>query len=161
MKYFTITPTLDIACEWKKTSTAFKHTATIVRNGSEHGTSVKICYQNRTWERYEFESVLEKLLATAKDLTNIEKTLFQEKITKQFRNDDVKETSSMFGTIAMVAQMGALLAGDTQKQKNDWKTQMIKAGLGNQGLIMPKNWDTLDEDVKEEKLNKIIEELKK
>lgn len=59
-------------------------------------------------------------------------------------------------TVAMVAKMGDLLGGNTQKEKNDWKLRMIKAGLEGQGLIMPDDWDSLTEDQKEERLNGII-----
>jgi len=36
---------------------------------------------------------------------------------------------------------------------------MIKAGLENKGLSIPEDWDTLTEDTKERRLNKITEVL--
>jgi hypothetical protein len=55
----------------------------------------------------------------------------------------------------MVAKMGELLC-DNQKDKNDWKARMLKAGLGNSGLEMPEDWDTLDEDTKQARLDGVI-----
>jgi hypothetical protein len=38
---------------------------------------------------------------------------------------------------------------------------MIKAGLGNKGLEMPEDWDSLSEDEKEKRLNNVIAHMKK
>jgi len=50
--------------------------------------------------------------------------------------------------------------GKTQKESNDWKARMLKAGLENKGLIMPEDWDTLSENDKEARLNAVINCLK-
>lgn len=50
-----------IICERKKTRNGFKHEATLLHNNTTLD-STKICYLNRTWERYEFESVINKIL---------------------------------------------------------------------------------------------------
>ena len=63
----------------------------------------------------------------------------------------------MIKTTGIVAALGDLLGGDSKKDKNDWKARMIKAGLGDKGLIMPDDWDSLSEDEKETRLNKVIE----
>lgn len=63
-------------------------------------------------------------------------------------------------TIAMVAKLGDIF-GETQKQKNDWKARMLKAGLENSGLIIPDDWDQLDEDTKQARLDGAIGELAK
>ena len=39
----------------------FKHVATLHRNGFEI-SKTKICYLNRTWERFGYESVLQKMV---------------------------------------------------------------------------------------------------
>jgi uncharacterized membrane protein YheB (UPF0754 family) len=62
MRIFTINDRLSVVCQSLPTRTAFKHVATLMINGSETAVTTKICYQNRTWERFTFESVLEKLL---------------------------------------------------------------------------------------------------
>lgn len=61
MRIFKINEEYQVVCEWVKTRTAFKHTANLIRNGREVDET-KICYLNRTWERFEYESVLVKIL---------------------------------------------------------------------------------------------------
>lgn len=62
-------------------------------------------------------------------------------------------------TISMVAKMGEVLADNNLKAKNDWKARMLKAGLENQGLIMPDDWDELSEEEKSRRLDGAISEL--
>src|SRR3990167_6605642 len=67
MQSFRINEHLEAVCEWKKTRNGFKHTATLLLNGIEQ-KEVKVCYLNRTWERYTYESVLYKLMEKSKDI---------------------------------------------------------------------------------------------
>lgn len=64
----------------------------------------------------------------------------------------------LFSSIAAICKLGEVLCSG-QKETNDWKTRMIKAGLGNRGLEIPDDWDTLSEDEKETRLNNVIKEL--
>ena len=66
---------------------------------------------------------------------------------------------SSLKSIGLVMAFGDIF-GQTQKEKNDWKARMLKAGLENKGLIMPEDWDTLSEDAKEVRLNKVIKEFR-
>ena len=50
----------SIVCEFGKTRNGFKHTATVVVNGDCTLGSTKICYLNRTWECYTYQSVAMK-----------------------------------------------------------------------------------------------------
>ena len=155
MRIFKITDKIDVVCEWKKTRTAFKHTATLFLNGNEQ-ENVKICYLNRTWEQYEFESVLNKLLGVKKSsLSDGEKKIFKAYIENY---DRVKDDLKPLKGIAMIAKMGELF-GTTQKEKNDWKARMLKTGLEGKGLIMPDDWDALDEVTKQARLDGAIKEL--
>lgn len=50
-----------VSCNWKDTRNGFKHEAKILKNGYiDYET--KICYLNRTWERFEYESILLKII---------------------------------------------------------------------------------------------------
>lgn len=150
IKTFQIDKNIEVVCEAKRTRNGFKHTATLLLNGIERD-SAKCCYLNRTWERYEFESVLEKLADKATILSESERKKFR-RLIKNYKED------SGLGSIAMVAKMGDIF-GKTQKEKNDWKARMLKAGLENKGLIMPDDWDQLNEKTKQTRLDKVIEEL--
>jgi hypothetical protein len=147
MKIFQVNEHISFVCDWAKTRSGFKHVATFVRDGREQA-KVKICYYNRTWESYEYQSVLQKLAGQI-HLTEEEHRLVDSYI-KNYKEDD-----SFFNTIGLVASLGSILC-DTKKEQNDWKTRMIKAGLGNMGLDIPADWDTLTEEEKEKRLNSVI-----
>lgn len=61
MRIFKINDSLQVVCDSVKTRNGFKHTAQLMLNGRELFEGVKCNYLNRTWERYEYESVLAKL----------------------------------------------------------------------------------------------------
>jgi len=115
--------------------------------------SKKITYYNRTWERFTYESILE-CLAGSKSLTEKQSKKFKKYIVN-YGNADLKRVNSEFKTIATIAKMGEFFADD-QKGKNDWKTRMLRAGLGDKGLEFPEDWDTLSEAEKETRLNRLI-----
>ena len=150
MKKFEINNEYDAVCEWKKTRNGFKHEATLLKNGVEVET-VKECYLNRTWESYEYETVLRKLLRK----TNI----LSEEETKKFlengRKLEAERVNNMFGTIKAVAMIGEVMS-ETKKDANDWKKRMISAGLGD-SISFPADWDTLSEEEKEKRMNKALE----
>ena len=72
MKIFNITNNIKIICDSVITKNGFKHIATLFINNNENGfkqimkiDKTKICYLNRTWESYQYESVFNKLLNIA------------------------------------------------------------------------------------------------
>lgn len=152
MKVFRVNKEIEIICDWKKTNYGFKHEARLMINGQEHERA-KCCYYNRTWESFEYESVLQDLLNKTNLVTKRQKTIFM----KRERGEYKKAIDSQFKMIGAIAKLGNVLC-DTQKDKNDWKTRMIKAGLG-EGLIMPDDWNTLSEDDKETRLNNVLKEI--
>lgn len=61
MRIFTLSKEYSVVCNSKDTRNGFKHEATLHKNGfSIYQT--KICYLNRTWEAYEYESILHKVI---------------------------------------------------------------------------------------------------
>lgn len=160
MKIFKINDKVQIVCEWKKTRIAFKHVSTLIVNGREVD-STKICYQNRTWEQYEFQSVIHKLLEKTNVITKEEKELARKKFdgTDGYDGEGCRGDLAGLKSVAIVAALGDIF-GKTQKESNDWKARMLKAGLGDKGLSMPDDWDALDEATKEARLNGAIAQLK-
>jgi hypothetical protein len=61
MKMFKLTNGDYIVCESKSTRNGFKHVANLLRGGYSIAET-KICYLNRTWESFEYESVINKLI---------------------------------------------------------------------------------------------------
>ncbi len=146
---FKITKNLTAECETYQTRYSWGHKAWLYRDGQEIGYRKKI-YYNRTWESYEFESILENLLADARGLTKYETLAFK----KAIKNGGKHDCDSL-KVIANIAKLGDLF-GTTPTEKNDFKTRILKAGLENKGLIIPEDWDSLDEETKEARLNGAI-----
>jgi hypothetical protein len=153
---FPISDNVSIVCEHSKRG--FTHIATLYVNG-EPVDSARINYQNRTYESYEFQSVMGKLVDGTKALTDAQKKMALGYIDKDMEKYEEGRVASQFRTIGAVAMLGEVM-GQTRKEKNDWKERMLKAGLGGKGLEMPDDWNTLDEKTKEERLNKVIALMK-
>lgn len=152
-KMFDINRSIRVVAVSEKTRNGFRHVATLFVNGREVD-SAKVSYQNRTWESYEFETVLRRLLEKTTALNDKGKAAF-----KAFIDKDQTDWSG-FQQTARVAALGEVL-GRSQKEKNDWKARMLKAGLGSSGLEMPEDWETLTEDEKERRLNNVLAELRR
>lgn len=150
MTKFKINDELEIVCEWGKTRNGFKHTATLLRNGRDID-SAKCNYLNRTWESFEYQTVMQELLDKTNELTEAEKKEFMANALKKTQ----EEIDKQFGLIGSIAKLGEILGKD-QKESNDWKARMLKAGLENKGLIMPEDWDGLSEDEKSRRLDGVI-----
>lgn len=57
----------------------------------------------------------------------------------------------------MAVKVGEIVT-DNLKDLNAWRVRMLKAGLGEL-LILPDDWDSLSEEVKDERLRKAIKAL--
>jgi len=150
MKSFRLNNRMQIIAKSEKTRTGFRHRATLLVDGREVNEATEH-YQNRTWESYEFETAINKLIDKTSQISPEVKQKFKDKIAGRSH----EESESMFGTIGMVAKIGDVLA-KTKVEKNIWKKRMLKAGLGKKGLDFPAGWDKLPEEVKQTRLNKVI-----
>lgn len=61
MRSFTLNKDYQVVCESEATRSGFRHVATLLHHGNEC-EKTKICYLNRTWESFEFESVLLRII---------------------------------------------------------------------------------------------------
>lgn len=150
MQTFKLDDNYQIVCEFQSTRSGFRHVAILLSGGNEVFRT-KVTYQNRTWESYEFQTVMRKLVDSYFQGASKEK--YANLIDNNFRIDEEKKVNERFGTVAGIAMMGEIF-GNTKKEKNDWKARMLKAGLP--GLDIPEDWDTLSEDEKEKRLNNVI-----
>lgn len=151
-KVFRIDDRTEVRCYWIKTRYGFKHEAKLFRDGMECGFA-KVCYYNRTWESFEYETVISGLLGKSALFTTEEKA----EIMARFQRGEHEAINRQFGMISALAQMGDILTDD-KKEQNDWKERMIKAGLGD-GLIMPDDWGTLSEEERGKRLDGIVAHL--
>jgi hypothetical protein len=148
-KIFQVNESIDILCRWIKTSYGFKHEAEYRIGGFTRGTT-KACYYNRTWESYEYQRVIKDALRKFSGFSEDQ----QKRIDAAFQHNATEELNKTFGMISTIASLGNILC-DSLKEKNDWKARMLKAGIG--GLDIPADWDTLSEEEKETRLNRVIE----
>jgi hypothetical protein len=63
----------EVVCEAQNTRTGFRHVAVLLRNGIEIDRT-KCTYQNRTWESFQFQSVLHKIIG--RNFDGAEKEIF-------------------------------------------------------------------------------------
>lgn len=154
MQTFNISDDITVVCQYHNTRNGFKHTATLMRDGRDAG-EVKCTYLNRTWEAYEFDSVLQKL-ADSKLVSADEGTLIREFV----KNRGSDRGTDALKTTGAVMALGDLF-GQSPAEKNDWKLRMLKAGVPDGALIMPDDWDTLPEDEKSRRLDAISAEFTK
>ena len=160
MQLFNIGGDFAIACDWKKTRSGFRHEATLLQNGREVDYA-KVCYTNRTWEAYEYQSVMHKLIENTGCLTDEEKKNAISILdgSDGYSGAGNERALAPLKAIGMIAALGSVL-GEDQNGANDWKARMLRAGLGDAGLSMPDDWDTLSEDEKQRRLDGAIAQLK-
>lgn len=147
---FSITPFISAVCRTQDTRYGFRHLCTLSVTGMEVGRS-KSCYYNRTWEAFEYQTVIRQAIeGSSLSKTDSETAL---KWCESYRPGN-----PFLGSVAAVAALGSILGG-TQKEANDWKSRMLKAGLSNSGLEMPDDWASLSEDEKQKRLDGAISVL--
>jgi len=146
MKIFQLDKRYSIVCRSENTRSGFRHLATLMEEGDEVDDA-KCCYQNRTWESYTFQSVIHKILR--QNFEDEQLAHYIDVCAGKAKDDFDRE----FGMIGAIAQMGEVLCSE-EKEKNDWKARMLKAGLP--GLELPEDWGALSEDEKAARLDKVI-----
>jgi len=160
-KWFEVDQNISIQCMTQNTSYGFRHVATLYltsgtgANYKNERISDKACYYNRTWESFQYESILSSVIGKAFETGAITKD--QKATCDQYikNGDRVEDDLKPLKTIAIVATLGSLFS-DSQKTANDWKTRILRAGLSNKGLSIPEDWDTLTEDEKTKRLDGAI-----
>ena len=150
-KTFPLKNGYEIIAHWEKTRNGFRHIVVLMKDGDEVDRA-KATYLNRTWERFDYESAIHKLLGQNPELMNEQQ---RKDYLDALSNKNIEKINKEFGMIGAIASLGDVL-GKNQKERIDWKARMIKAGLGS-GIEMPEDWDTLSEGEKETRLNKVIE----
>jgi hypothetical protein len=152
VKTFEVNDVIRIDCLSERTRSGFRHLATLYYGGSVLAKA-KVCYQNRTWEAYEFQSVLEEVARkTSKQLSDAENRLLAAYIA-----EDHTDWGGL-RVIAAAAKMGEIFA-ETTADQNVWKARMLKAGLGD-AIDLPTDWETLSEEEKQRRLDGAISVLR-
>lgn len=152
---FTITDNITIEAQYYETRYSWGHKAWLFIDGREVAYQ-KRTYYNRTWEAYQYQSVCQDVVEKArkdKYLKDIEAEACQNWLK------DYTPSSSPLKSVAMVAMLGDVF-GSNQKEANDWKERMLRAGLPEGAISMPDDWDTLSDDEKQKRLDGAIQAIK-
>lgn len=80
---FKLNDSVEILCESQDTRSGFRHLATLFVNGYERDKT-KVCYINRTWEKFTFETVIHKLLEQTDELTDAQKDAFKTQLNDKY-----------------------------------------------------------------------------
>jgi hypothetical protein len=148
MKEFRLNKQFKILCKFEKTRSGFKHVAVVMQNGCSV-RKTKCCYLNRTWESYEYESVIHQAINLHFDKKTAARYI--KAIDKKVRGIEEKR----FDPVKMVCAMGEIL-NTTPEDKNNWKKRM----LGTiPGIEFPEGFDELPEEEKQRRLNGALEVL--
>lgn len=147
MKKFKVNDRIEIGCEYKKSRNGFRHIATLYTDGKVADKTSE-SYLNRTWESYEYQTVMQKLIKKTDALTEDER-----KIAMDFVENYKETDKGILGMAAMVAKMGEVFA-DTDEEKNTWKKRMLGTVPG---IDFPEDWDTLSEEEKKRRLDGAID----
>ena len=142
MTIFQLDKQYAVVCNWKKTRNGFKHTATLIRNGSEI-SETKVCYLNRTWETYEYESVIAKLLD--KHFTGEQKEQYLAAAKARGLGKVEEAFKSVKALVALAEVFGA-----TTKERNILKKRALAAVPG---IEFPEDFDQLPEDEQAQRLD--------
>lgn len=147
-KTFVVDDVYSFECKWQNTSYGFRHFASLLQNGCVVSTG-KCCYYNRTWERYEYQSVIYDAISKSylpdevKDMLN--------EWTKEGKNA-VKEEMDALKMVGMIAKLGELFGSSTE-EANSWKKRMLNTV---NGIQFPDDFDSLSEEEKQKRLDNAI-----
>ena len=146
-KTFTLDNGAVVECGWQNTNYGFRHLAVLRQYPLR--VEAKACYYNRTWESYEYASVVHSAIRKAFPK---EADALITKVDDQARG----RINDQFGMIAGIAKLGEILC-EKPEEKNDWKKRMRTAGMP--GIDFPEGFDALSEDEKQRRLDGVINSL--
>jgi hypothetical protein len=148
MDFFKLNSEYYVQCRSENTRYGFRHLAELHR-GASVVAHAKCCYYNRTWESYEYQSVINQLLSS----------YFTPPVSKRYiKKLDAKahaDCDRRFGTIAAVAKIGALLC-EKPEEKNNFQKRILDT---IPGIDFPDDFDALPEDEKQKRLAGAINTL--
>jgi hypothetical protein len=152
MTTFKVNDQLSIECKCNNTRNGFCHRATL--HGWKEDLSTYVSYLNRTWESYDYETVLRQLLTKMekKKIVTHDQSL---NLIVAWGKDPNLNGMGALKSLGMAMAMGEILAGDKKEDKIAWKKRMAKAG----GLDVPEDFDDLPIEEKERRLNGVQDML--
>lgn len=100
-------------------------------------------------------------MTTSKHVNHVAAELGLRKVDGEAPKQEEREQdngASLLRSVVAVASLAAVFTG-SQKESNDWKLRMMKAGLETRGLSIPENWDQLSEEEKTKRLDAALKAI--
>lgn len=126
------------------TNYGFRHIAEFY-DGTMIGYA-KACYYNRTWESYDYQSVIHDVI----DNAGVEDP---EALKKVIDTQELKRINDDFGVLGAIMNISNVLSEDPAEQ-SDFKLRMLRARFGN-AVNIPEDWDRLSTEEQNSRLDKI------
>lgn len=155
MKSFEFGEGYKVMCRSERTRYGFRHLCELTHNYNVIAKT-KACYYNRTWESYEFQSVIHQAISAAFD----NRTRSQQKkgeapnpLIKQYCDEiDARargEETKRFDPVKAICAVGALLT-DTPEERAKWDKRMLSTVPG---IDFPDDFDSLPVEEQQKRLD--------
>ncbi|MFA5380242.1 MAG: hypothetical protein WC455_31055 [Dehalococcoidia bacterium] len=151
----------EVNCWSENTRYGFRHLCELTHNLNRIGKS-KACYYNRTWEAYEFQSVIHQAIQAVFDnRTRAQQKKGQEinPLIKQYCDEvDARARgieAKRFDPVKMAVAFGALLT-DNPEERANWDKRMLSTVPG---IDFPDDFDSLPVEEQQKRLDKAKEVL--
>ena len=159
MKIYNFGEGYQVNCRSEKTRYGFRHLCELTQNYNVLAKT-KACYYNRTWEAYEFQSVIHQAIGIAFGAGGRRKnTPDQIALIKQYKDEiDARARgieAKRFDPVKMVCAFGALLTSNPEERAN-WDKRMLST---IPGIDFPDDFDQLPVEEQQRRLDKATEVL--
>lgn len=155
VKIFTVTNELTVFCQWQNTSYGFRHLGWLRRNGYEIARA-KATYYNRTWESFQYQSVIKDLYASVKSgLTPAEDAAFKQ-LCEHGYVDVNDKPADPFQAMTGLFAIASLLA-DNKADEVALKTRALES---TPGINLPDDFKTLPLEERERRINSAFNVIK-
>ena len=155
MKIYNFGEGYQVNCRSEKTRYGFRHLCELTQNYNVLAKT-KACYYNRTWEAYEFQSVIHQAIGIAFGAGGRRKnTPDQIALIKQYKDEiDARARgieAKRFDPVKMVCAFGALLTSNPEERAN-WDKRMLST---IPGIDFPDDFDQLPAEEKQRRLDAV------
>lgn len=161
MKCYEFGEGYKVMCRSERTRYGFRHLCELTHNYNVIAKT-KACYYNRTWESYEFQSVIHQAISAAFD----NRTRSQQKkgeapnpLIKQYCDEiDARARgieAKRFDPVKMAVAFGSILC-ETPEEKAKWDKRMLSTVPG---VDFPDDFDDLPVEERQRRLDKATEVL--
>ncbi len=155
MKTYNFGEGYQVICRSERTRYGFRHLCELTKDYNVLAKT-KACYYNRTWEAYEFQSVIHSAINAAFDnrtRAQQKKGMEPDPRIKQFHDEvdniALGRESKRFDSLKMVCAVGALLTSNPEERAK-WDKRMLST---IPGIDFPDDFDQLPVEEQQKRLD--------